>query len=88
MLPSMAGRTTHENYLSRWDSTANVCSEGLLEYALELAEIGRRETRFVIVDGSTAEGSDRKYSDYDVFVVRKGLFKEPGSVKDLFGMFN
>jgi predicted nucleotidyltransferase/Arc/MetJ family transcription regulator len=59
----------------------------LVEYALRLAEIEPAEVRFVIMDGSTAEGSDRKYSDYDVAVVRKGLSEHPGSVKDLFGVY-
>ena len=46
-----------------------------------------REAKFVILDGSTAEGKDSKFSDYDVAVVKKGPLKQPGSVQDLFGMF-
>lgn len=60
----------------------------LLGYSIRLAGIKLRKARYVIVDGSTAEGSDREHSDYDVTVVRKGLSKPPGSVRDLFGVFN
>ncbi len=63
-------------------------SESLVDHALKLAGIKPGDVRFVILDGSTAEGSNRKYSDYDVLVVRKGLSKQPGSIKDLFGVFN
>ncbi|HYB76521.1 MAG TPA: hypothetical protein VEC08_06155, partial [Nitrososphaerales archaeon] len=60
----------------------------IVDYALELAGIKCKDLRFVIMDGSAAEGTDSKYSDYDIVVVKKGLLKPPGSVKDLFGTFN
>lgn len=60
----------------------------MVDYAIELAGAKPKEVRFVVMDGSTAEGSDRRYSDYDVLVVKKGLLTPPGSVKDLFGVFN
>jgi len=59
----------------------------MVDYALELAGVKPKEVRFVVMDGSTAEGSDRRHSDYDVVVVKKGLLTPPGSVKDLFGAF-
>jgi predicted nucleotidyltransferase len=62
--------------------------ESLVDYSVKLAGITRRKVRFVIIDGSTAEGSDRKHSDYDILVVRRGLSKPPGSVRNLFGVFD
>lgn len=59
----------------------------LAEYAFELAKVKPEEVRFVILDGSTAEGKDLRHSDYDVVVVKKGLLKQPGSVENLFGVF-
>lgn len=62
--------------------------DALPAYAMELAKLKPSQVRFVIIDGSTAENSDQRYSDYDLVVVRKGLAKQPGSVEDLFGVFN
>ncbi len=59
----------------------------LVSYAFKLAKVVPREVRFVILDGSTTEGKDTKFSDYDIVVVKKGRLKQPGSVVDLFGMF-
>src|SRR6266852_8500420 len=59
----------------------------LVNYALKLANVTPREVRFVTLDGSTGEGTDTKFSDYDVVVVKKGRLGEPGSVEDLFGVF-
>jgi predicted nucleotidyltransferase len=61
--------------------------QSLVAFSLELAKTSSKDVRFVIIDGSTAEGSDRRYSDYDVVVVRKGLFEQPGMIKDLFGVY-
>lgn len=58
----------------------------MVGYALELAGARSGNAMLVILDGSTAEGSDHKHSDYNV-VVRRGLSKPPGSVTDLFGVF-
>jgi predicted nucleotidyltransferase len=62
--------------------------ELIVDFAIGLARIKPKDVKFVIMDGSTADGSDRRYSDYDVTVVRKGLSKKPGSAKDFFGVFN
>ena len=62
--------------------------EPLVSYALTLANLKPKQVRFVILDGSTAQGEDRRYSDYDIVVVRKGLSKRRVSVEDLFGVFN
>jgi predicted nucleotidyltransferase len=59
----------------------------LVEYALKLAKVTRREVRFVILDGSTAEGKDNRFSDYDIVVVKQEKLKRPGSFEDLFGVF-
>jgi predicted nucleotidyltransferase len=40
------------------------------------------------MDGSTAEGKDRRYSDYDIAVVKKKPLRVKGEVGDLTGMFN
>lgn len=60
----------------------------IVEFAIGLTRMRQRDVRFVIMDGSAADGSDRRHSDYDVTVVRKGLSKEPRSVMDFFGVFN
>ncbi len=54
---------------------------------LQLAGVRSWNAKFVILDGSTAEGSDRKHSDYDMVVVRRGLSEPPRSVTSLFGVF-
>lgn len=58
-----------------------------MEYAFELAEVVPREVRFVILDGSTGEGKEARFSDYDIVVVKRGRLERPGSVADLFGVF-
>jgi predicted nucleotidyltransferase len=60
----------------------------LADYALRLAKLRPAEVRFVILYESAAEGKDRRYSDWDVEVVRKKLLKPVGAVEDLYGMFN
>lgn len=60
----------------------------LVDYALRLAKLRPAEVRFVILYGSAAEGKDRRYSDWDVVVVRKKFLKPAGAVEDLYGMFN
>lgn len=62
--------------------------EQLVDYVLRLARVKPAGVKFVIMDGSTANGSDRRYSDYDITVVRKGPSKKPGLVKDFFGAFD
>ena len=62
--------------------------ESLVSYALTLAKLKPKQVRFVILDGSTAEGEERRYSDYDIIAVRKGFSKRRASVEDLFGVFD
>ncbi|MBI3859087.1 MAG: hypothetical protein HY296_02445 [Thaumarchaeota archaeon] len=58
----------------------------LVEYLFDLTKLKPEEVRFMIVDGSMAEGTGRKHSDYDAIVVRKG--KNPSnSIGNLFGVF-
>ena len=56
----------------------------LIDYVLELSSVKRKDVRFVILDGSTAEGKDRRYSDYDVSVVKKGSSGPKGPVQSLY----
>ena len=58
--------------------------QALVDYVLGLSNVRRKDVRFVILDGSTAEGKDRRYSDYDISVVKKGSSGPKGPVKDLF----
>jgi len=61
--------------------------QSLVDYAFRLAHVKPSDVKFVIIDGSTGAGSERKYSDYDVVVVKKGKLKRPGSVEDLLGIY-
>lgn len=63
-------------------------NRSLVDYMFELSAVKPREARFMTMDGSSGEGSDRKHSDYDITVVRKGLLKPPGSMRILSGVFN
>lgn len=63
-------------------------NHSLVEYVLKLAKLKRQAVKFVIIDGSTADGSDRKHSDYDITIVRKRPSKKPMRVIDIFGVFN
>lgn len=59
----------------------------LVDYALKLAKFSPAETKFVVLDGSEAEGKATRYSDFDVMVVKRGRLKPPGSFRGLYGVF-
>ena len=58
----------------------------LVDYALRLAKVSPTDARFVILDGSTAEGRASKYSDYDLVVVTRKMLKSKAKV-GLYGVF-
>jgi predicted nucleotidyltransferase len=76
-----------KGYLSSGVCVLVMRNQTLAERSIELARIRAGDARFVIVDGSAAEGRDHKHSDYDVTVVSKRPLKPPGSVKLFYGMF-
>lgn len=59
----------------------------LAEYVIKSADLDPEEVMFIRLEGSAAEGSDRKYSDYDLAVVcksenRRGAGKFWGVMND------
>lgn len=60
----------------------------LADYALKVANAKKNHTKFVILDGSTSVGRDRKYSDYDVMIVTKGRRDAIPQTKEIYGVFN
>ena len=48
-------------------------SQSIVGYAIGLAKLKPQDVKFVIMDGSAADGSDSQHSDYDIVVVREGL---------------
>jgi predicted nucleotidyltransferase len=43
----------------------------LVEYCITLAKVDRQDVRFVVLNGSASEGTDRAHSDYDIALVTK-----------------
>ena len=58
----------------------------LIDYAPRLAKVAPADARFVILDGSTAEGRASKYSDYDLAVVTRKKLKSE-TREGLYGVF-
>lgn len=53
----------------------------LADYVVEIAKIKPNQLKFVILDGSTAAGENRRFSDFDVVVVRRGSEKVSSGIE-------
>lgn len=58
----------------------------LVDYVLNIAHLGPEDVRFIRLDGSVANGTDRRFSDYDLVVVCNSD-RQPEK-RDFWGVFN